>query len=84
MMRNAKFELHQKTDEANAETDQMDHEGQEQQEPPSPPLRHPRQMPKQHLHRTRDYVPIGATGATGGGIYSTSIAGIDDLRNYEI
>ena len=39
MMRNAKFELHQKTDEANAETDQMDHEGQEQQEPPSPPLR---------------------------------------------
>ena len=29
-------------------------------------------------------IAIGATGATGGGIYSTSIAGIDDLRNYEI
>ena len=39
IIRKAEFELQHQIDEANAETDQMDHEGQEQQEPPSPPLR---------------------------------------------
>ena len=39
MIRKADSELQHQMNEANAETDQMDHEGQEQQEPPSPPLR---------------------------------------------